>query len=668
MGLFRKKKTQEIKIDPLTILASGIDAAIAGATGGESVPMAIKPASAEDCRAAFSGEATAMPTVLSIHGPSTRPRAGIFFPAGALSGAQGDMAPMVEAIGATWAEKFPDGAKGVYAYGMVPAKGRFDAALWPFLELEAYRLTRVAGDLWLFIEPALKAALTAEPSDRNAAATPQAPDKEPVSVASASDFVAFDMFVPRTVAADKRRLAAETESFRFVSGAQAMRELVFPQGQEPAFYQAGFALAPRPDAAPGTAAGKISLIYAFHKQSLRIQSPGETPDAIANAIATGMIQSTMRSVSALARQTPATPGLKRIPALPELSGASGVLIIRGALAGPSFRMPFEIIAPAGTLIPALQACVEGAAIKRLSAKMESLVFYLNAKILSARLREILEPKELREHIPQMLACELLNHLSDVDYDLVLQNCLIAGLGAKNLPALFYYTEPETGPDGAIRERVLQLRPLDARRLFAHMPDKFRDDYAANAGQLQANPIELCVSKNVDAMKDIAKAIATGRVAASPRLAWLVREFFVKGIRAKDIAELEGLKAKGIPFGALREMRPTIAQRAMASVDDRDAALALLDAKEEKPTVRKHVSSARMTRLDEELSFLSKQYDSGDLEPAELLRAKKLFAERCAEVVRKDAEDAQLPRAGEPARATPAPARTERPAPDRKAKR
>jgi hypothetical protein len=668
MGLFKKKKAPEIKIDPLAILASGIDAAIAGATGEASVVMDIKPASAEDCRAAFTGETTAMPAVLAIHGPSSRPRAGIFFSAGSLSGAKGEIAPTAEAVGTAWTEKFPDATKGCYVYGMVPAKDRFDAAIWPFLELEAYRLTRGSGELWLFIEPALRTALSANPAETGSPATQPPTGREPVAVASASDFVALDMFVPRVVSADKYHIAAETESFRFVSGAQAMRELVFQQGQEPAFFQAGFALAPRQDAAQGTAPGKISLIYVFHKQSLRIQSPGETPDTMANAVATGMLQSTMRNVSALTRQAPATPGLKRLSALPELSGANSILIIRGVMSGPSFRMPFEIIAPAGTLLPVLQACVEGSAMKRLSAKMESLVLYMNARILSARLHEILAPKELREKIPQMLACELLNHLSDLDYDLVLQNCLIASLGAKNLPALFYYNEQETGADGVIHERVLQLRPLDTRRLFAHMPDKFRDDYVANAGQLQANPITLCVSKNIDVMKDIAKAISTGRIAASPRLVWLVKEFFLKGIRAKDIAELEQLKAKGIPFGALKDMKPTLAQRVMASLDDRDVALALLDAKEEKANIRKHISSARMTRLDEELSFLSKQYDSGELEPAELLRAKKLFADNCAEVIHKNSEDAQLSRASEPPRAEPGPARKDRPAPARPAKR
>jgi hypothetical protein len=76
----------------------------------------------------------------------------------------------------------------------------------------------------------------------------------------------------------------------------------------------------------------------------------------------------------------------------------------------------------------------------------------------------------------------------------------------------------------------------------------------------------------------------------------------------------------------------------------------------------------MTRLDEELSFLSKQYDSGELEPAELLRAKKLFADNCAEVIHKNSEDAQLSRASEPPRAEPGPARKDRPAPARPAKR
>jgi hypothetical protein len=648
MGLFKRKKAEAAPLDPLAVLSGGIGSALAKALPGFSGGVALKEAQAEECRKWLSRAGEPL-QCLSLHSGSTDVRAGFFLPASAFPASPAGPEAAIESFGSSWAETFPPSASKVFLYSAPVQAGKEASALWPLLELKAYALDMGGRAAWLFIEPSLFDAIVSRSPGDAASAQGGAPG-EGVAVKNAHDFLALDPIAPRAFMSGKYRFGVGAQSFRFIPGGEAGAELRAPEGQDAAWFLAGFDLAQ----AAGQPPRKLSFIYSFHKGAIKSQSGGTDSDGIANALASGLFQECVREFAAFAKCQPQNPGIKRLQAPPDLSKAGSVLTMRAMVNGPTFRMPFVLAAPGGAVLPLLQAWLDAASVKRLQARPEALILSMNQRVLSFRLPEMLSPAELRKKVPQMLVSELLNHVSDSDYDLVLQNCLIASLGSKGLPGLFYYNESVPGADGVVRERILPLGPLDPRRLFSHMPEAFRDDYVAHSGQLHANPAALCISRNAEAMKEIAKAVSGGRIQASPRLAWLIREYFLKGLRAADEAVLSEMKAKGLPLAALTALEARLAQKAMARLDDRDAAYAVLDAPEQKEGLRKYISGARMGRLEEELSFLGRQYDSGDSGPEELLRAKRFLIESCKDVKRIDEEEARAAREREQARASAPP--------------
>jgi hypothetical protein len=629
MAWFKKKakKVDAAPADPLAALSAGLNGALRsiGAVAQEGRGTARKAADAEECRAWLKAP-TAEAAGFAAHVSSSQAVASLFFPASLLRAGTPTGHETVEAFAAAWAKGFPPPFSNAFSYGLPAPSPDPDAALWPFLDLECYEVEVAGQKAWLFIETGLRIALT-EASE--GAKEPQAERASaPISIARPRDFMALEALAPKALVSGTARFNVEPESFRFAPGAEATEGLA---GAETAWYLASF------DLAQAAENRKLTVIYAFQKPPPRPQGPD--PEAAANALAAALFQESLKAFARDSGATPSNPGMKRLPAPPDLSKAGTVLALKAVAVGSALKMSFSVVSPAGVLLGLYAPFLDSAAVKRLSARPESLVLALNAQILSSRLAGMLSPPELRERAPHLLVSELLNHLSDADYGLVLQNCLISSLGAKELPPLFYYNDKATGPDGAARERVLPMGPVDARRLFAHMPEAFREDFAANYGRLRANQAELCLSRNVEALKGIASAVAGGRIASGPRLAWLLREFFLKVVRAREEAELEGLKASDLPFAQLESLPSRAAQKVMARIGDRDAALALLDRPEKNAAVGRFVSRSRWARLAEERAFLKRAYESGELGPEELLRAKRLIADTCDEVKRVEEQEA-----------------------------
>lgn len=634
MGFFRKKKAETPVIDPLSLIMQSVDSAMntaLGSVNGEVLsPSGIKLSDDATCRTWLSN-AQKQTIALFFHNASSEPCAGLLIPSEILAKNAVDAPAAAESFAAAWIARFPSSWKSSIAYSISPTKEREDAVLWPLLELEAYALSWGTNGAWLFLDPSLKNSLC---EGTDISDTTEDTNKFPVSVSRQQDFLALDCFTPKAMIAGKYRCTLTPESFTFLSGSSALTALTPPQGQESAFYLSSFELTGEGEESKG----KISAIYSFPKQALKTQTTGQDPEAITNSLATAIFQEAVRQFAKNAKKTPSNPALKKLPAPPDISKSGTILIIRATITGPAFRVPFLLAAPAGTLQPLFRAWIDQSSLKRLALKPEALVLLLNAKMIATRLNEHISPAEFRKKIPQLLVAELFNHLSDSDYDLVLQNCLITSLGAKGLPSLFYYNESVTGEDGIVRERILPLGPFDSRRIFSHMPENFRDDYVAHSGKLHANPATLCISKNIEMMNVILKADSTRRIASSPRLAWLLREFFLKPKRERDEKRLEALKEKGIPFSSLKELPARLAQKALARIDDRDAALTILDAPEQKETLYRFVSTARRNRLDEEIVFLRRQYDAAEIDPEELIRAKQLLVDECKEVLRIEQEE------------------------------
>lgn len=643
MGLFKRKKAKAEPVDPLAALGEGIRAALGPVLSQAPTSVAVAASEPDACRKWLAANPA---RGLALFSGSTRPWAGLFFPQNSFSGAGDEANARAEEFAKAWSASLPGAYRGSAACASSVPPGAQDAALWPFLEMEAFALDLGGLRAWLFAEPGLRSALSGAPAGDPSA--PAMAAQAVLAVPNPHDFVALDSLVPRSFASGKYRFSAPCQSFGFLPGAQAADAIKAPG--ETAWYFAGFDVS----GAAGAPPRKLTLIYAFDLGSMKSRSPEQDSGKVADALAVAAFHAAMAEFVAAAKCAPSNPGIKRIPAPPDLTKVGSVVFAKSTAAGAAFRMPFGVAAPSGAILPLLQAWLDPAEIKRCQSDPRGLILRLNARMLAAKLPGMLSPPELRKKAPQMLVSELLNHLSDGDYDLVLQNCLIAGMGAKGLPALFYYTESVTGEDGVVRERVAPLGPLDPGRLQLHMPEAFRDDYALNSGRLHANPATLCLSRNSEAMGEIAKAASSGRIAASARLGWLIKEFYLKQARAKDEAELAGLKSKGQPFAALGGIQQRQAQKAMARVDDREAAMALLASIERRDELRPFISKARMERLGEEIAYLERQREAEGLEPAQIVKAVRSIMGTCEAVREEEAREAQAALEREKARAAAPP--------------
>ncbi len=650
MGIFGKKKAASPPVDPLSILSGGITAAF-----GASAPGAIQASDQESLRAGLSGM-TESSLLLTIHSGAAEPCAGIFIPSSLSGTGAPDKLAALEAAGTAWAARFPESAAPALSFASLVDKEKLDPILWPFLEMEVYQIALEGKQLWLCINAALRETLTVPVSGVSVSGATPSASKPPdtLSIGRQRDFRALDSFIPQSLILGKNHLAAEKEAFGIVPGASAIEKLALPEGQEMVWYLASFEIAgAAPAASPASPAVKISLLYAFQKQRQNNAAPGQDPDALTNALGAALLQENAKVFALLSRQKPVNPGIKKLASPPDLSRTASLLIIKARLTGPSIHIPMVVASPVGALSPLFQTWIEPPAIKRLSGNAASLLLFLNARILAASFIDGIASPGLRKKIPFLLVAELLNQLSPADYDLVLQNCLISKLGAKKLPALLYYNETVTNEAGEVRERILPLGPLDFKRLASHMNETFREEFMASCGQLHENPLDKCIANNLEEMKNIETTVSYKRIASSPRVSFLLRAFFHKIIRAQAEDELKKLKAAGYPFSALKQLTPLLAQKAMNKMDDRDTALVLLDSVEEKETLRKFISSVRLVRLEEELSFMRGRYDAEDLNPEELIKAKHLLVKACEDVTHIAEAEAESKKVKGPAGPAPA---------------
>lgn len=614
MSIFKKKPIEAAPVDPLAALLQGIDGAFRSTVTAASPRTTLQSGDAEACRTWLSSAREAILTA-AVHITDTQPSAGFFVPAVCLKTTDGDMAATLETFCAAWAANLPRNNRQIAIYSMSHEPAKTDEELWPFLEMEAYQLKLAGQQAWLFIDTSLREALQAKTAAAPVPAS-QAKDHTPIAISRPRDFPVLTAFLPQTLSFGNYRFSLEAESVGFGTCPQ---DAGF-------WYLTGFDLA----GVNGEKPLRVASLCAIPENTP--VPTGLEKEAFANAASTALFKERINPFAVLSKKIPSNPGIKKLSSAPDLSASGDFLIFRAALVGHSVIIPFLLATPTAGLAPLFEQWLTTREIARFSTKKEARILLLNMKILMSRLGENLAPPDLRKKAPQMLVAELLNHLGETDYTLVLQNCLINTLGAKGLPSLFYYNETVALEDGSTREKILPVGPLDTKRLFPHMQEIFRNEYIAQCSQLHEHPLEACISRNTETMKGIAVTLRYKRIASTPRLLWLVKEYFLRVTRTRLEAELKDLKASGFPFAALKALKPVLAQKALTKLEDKDAALVLLDSPEEKDNLKPFMSSVRIVRIQEEMVFQRRMYDDWEIGPEEVMAAKHLLADACAKLL------------------------------------
>ncbi len=649
MALFRKKK-QVVDVTPEILLASLFDPdALAAHDAGRARRFTVRAASLEEAfpgtSASLAYSGSSVPVAACVAGDELASRSRAWL-------ADGALAPGVNHV---WVETGIDGAF-------------LDSFRWLVLEMACFALVaaddRVQALVWLSdgLLGKLKALAEAENLTRgkrrgNAPATVPAGADIPGSGSDSTGVEAFRVDrardLPVLSAYCAQQFKAEDRIFSTVPSAFGFRatgEGLAGAPEYPVWFKASFECL-MPD---GTDAKSFTFLYAFSRSALPLNLGDAESSRYVAALAKATFTESVRRYLSLAGLKPGKLACIPLTAPSDLAGTADLFYLDFLARDSSLSVPARVVAPIASLVPL--ALAWKLPLSRLpgAADGASVLLGVNARMLAKALPSIIESPELRPKVPRFCVNELLRLLSDHDARLVIQNVLIPDFGAKRLPGLVFYAVTVKGPEDRERQAIIPYGPFDPKRFDSFLPDAFKRGFYEQTRSLEAMPPEACAELNDEALRAVMRAALGGRIGATERLKYLMRELVLKVDSARAEAVMAGLRANGVPFGILKGLEPKAAQRVAASVDDRDFALALVDCPEEIAGMRKYASRAKTERLREDLTFVRRLIKEGSLTLSDALAAK----ERIALAIKRD-EERERERAEIEAR-TPSSSVTERP--------
>ncbi len=653
--LFRKKQKGElVTIESLFgSLFMGAEVPPSGDLGAPQ--FTLRPMSGDDpfpgklAHLAFAG--SNVPIVACAASESLEPRARVWL---AESGLAADiLAPGAEIV---WSSMETDGAAA-------------EAFRWQVLELAPYALASGDGSVvaLVWLNEPIRAALSSRAEEENEKRSGKKGKKKAqealaegdanpdlaaagsgasgrIAAARPRDLPALSAFLAQAFKAGERTYTTVPIAFGICKDGSALS----PEPEYPVWFKGSFEYL----AAGSSEPKALSFIYALSRSAMPLKlSPADSARMLSGLAGAAFSESAKRYL-ALSGLKSGRLAFKPLEAPPNLARSPDLLYMDFSLRDSSLSVPGQLIAPAAALVPLARAWRVSLAPDALARNGLSAVFDVNSRMLVKGLPAILASPELRPRVPRFCVNELLRLLSDGDCRLVVQNVLIPDFGAKRLPDIVFHAVTVPGPDGQGRQAILPYGPLDSRRLDSFLPDAFKQGFYEQTRALQAQPTAACAELNDQALHAIMRATLGGRIDASGRLKYLMREIVLKADRALAEVKLADLRAKGIPFGILKDLEPKAAQRVAATVDDRDFALALIDCPDEMAGMRRYVSMARTDRLREDIAFTRARIDEGSLSLMDAFEAKekiRLAIERDAE---RERERAALAARQAPARQTP----------------
>lgn len=420
---------------------------------------------------------------------------------------------------------------------------------------------------------------------------------------------------------------------------------VAPAPEYPVWFKGSFEYIPAEGAEPKA----LTFLYALSKAAMPLKLGASEATQFLASLAGGVFTESARRYCALAALKPGRLAFKAMEAAPDLSRASDLVYLDFSLRDSSLTVPGQVIVPFASLVSLARAWRVPFTQVTDAKECAAALFDINSRMLAKSLPSILASPELRPRVPRFSVNELLRLLSDNDCRLVIQNVLIPDFGAKRLPEIVFQAMEVAGPNGQTRQAILPYGPLDSRRLDSFLPDGFKQGFYEQTRVLQGLTAEACAELNDMALHAIMRASLGGRIEATGRLKYLMREIILKADRARAETRLAAFREQGIPFGLLSGLDAKVAQRVAAMVDDRDFALALIDCADALAGMRKYVSGARTERLREDIEFVKMRIDEGAMTLSDAIDAKekiRLAIERDAERERERA-DVESRTAGRP---------------------
>jgi hypothetical protein len=362
----------------------------------------------------------------------------------------------------------------------------------------------------------------------------------------------------------------------------------------------------------------------------RSQEAAERGRETFKAMAGCLLRSSMEALAA-ALAVPAGGATMAVGARPTPEAGPERLHLKAVLRMGTARLALEMAVEPGALDAARQALHPGAAP---AGGVLAALLCISQDML-ARKRESMFRSLAggpQAALPFSLFLEL---VTERDRAVVIQNRLLQTLGVRGLLSLL---DPGQAPAPFF---------FETERLLPYLPAQARAQWEQEAG---GDPTGAEDHSELErrTLEDLFTAARRRGLGLSPRAVFILDRLAMPDIRARTRADLEETRAQGVPFKTLKGLPRPRLQHLLAGLGNRTLALALVEAEQERGLVAANISSRRRPLLEQDVPAARKALQAGDLEPREVLEAKReveAAARRLIEQDRQAREREALKRSG-----------------------
>lgn len=349
-----------------------------------------------------------------------------------------------------------------------------------------------------------------------------------------------------------------------------------------------------------------------------------------------------------------------LDAKPDLSGRTRYLLLSARMRLASVRMPVDVYIDTAALPSLLRKHADPESIvatARTAVSALPLALALNERLKSKGTHtfpgQFRHPRLGQDYFPFSGFADL---ITEHDLSIVLQNYLPRALAGRPLRSLFSWSERGTEAGAAVppgagarqqkeaRPRVVTPHLFDEEKLSRHMTPRMRDAWETDPVRNLGSRDEY-LQWNRGFFFEIDRAARKESVLLSPRARYILSDMILPSMRAQARARAEEALTAGLPFSTLRAMSAPQIQRFFAAQSGKAICLGLVGAESELSFVRKHVSAARATRLEEDLLHMRRELENGTLEWDEAAQAKKDLERSARKMIQEGAKPGRRGGAG-----------------------
>jgi hypothetical protein len=226
-------------------------------------------------------------------------------------------------------------------------------------------------------------------------------------------------------------------------------------------------------------------------------------------------------------------------------------------------------------------------------------------------------------LPAATSCmpvyELMDLLDNSDLRILIQNFLLPKYSVEivKLFNIGVMSKKESTGQGKPSVNVLQIA-YEKERINPMIPPIAAEEIDRKEKYIKAEEFD---SYNKSVLKEIMKAIASGRISVSYKMRYIFVHEINDIINEEDIKRLGDIRSKGIPFSTIKKLPKNRMINFINKIGNPDLCRSLIGSEEENAMLQSCMSRSRRKQFADDFKYIRQQYDNGHLNPEEIIEAK-----------------------------------------------